>query len=158
NAAFQRRPGEMVSTPKVVAKWRSAFEKDPFDVPTEAKIDFLLKLNAAAMKAKGASFASSSVSFQNEQKYYASTDGSRTEQYIIRAHPQFTVTAVDRSAGDFQSRSSLPGPKCIGYEYLRKHDWLAEAAQAGEEAVAKLKAKPVKPGKYDLVIHPTNLW
>ena len=158
NAAFQRRPVEMVSTPKVSAKWKSAFTQDPFDVGAETKIDFLLKLNGAAMKAKGASFASSSLSFQNEQKYYASTDGSRIEQYIIRTHPQFTVTAVDRAAGDFQTRSSLPGPKCIGYEYISKHDWLAEAAQAGEEAVAKLKAKPVTPGQYDLIIHPTNLW
>jgi TldD protein len=158
NAKHQRRPVELVSTPTVTAKWRSAFEKDPFDLPTEPKIDFLLKLNAAAMKAKGASFVNSSVAFRNEEKFYASTDGSRIEQYIIRSQPQLTVTAVDRAAGDYQTRSSLPGPKCIGYEYLAQHDWLKEAEQAGEEAVMKLKAKPVAPGKYDLVIHPTNLW
>ena len=158
NAAFQRRPVEMVPSPKVVAKWKSGFEKDPFDVTIEPKVQFLLKLNEAAMQAKGASFVTSSMSFQNEQKFYASTDGSRIEQYIIRANPSFTVTAVNRSTGDFQTRSSLQGPKCIGYEYMEKHPWLDEAAQAGEEAVAKLKAKPVEPGKYDLVIHPSNLW
>lgn len=158
NAAFQRRPVEMVSTPAVTAKWRSAFAKDPFDLPTEPKIDFLLKLNRAAMQAKGASFVNSSLAFRNEQKYVATSDGARIEQYIIRSQPSLTVTAVDRAAGDFQTRSSLPGPKCIGYEYLDQHDWLKEAQQAGEEAVMKLKAKPVAPGKYDLVIHPTNLW
>jgi len=158
NAAFQRRPVEMVAAPKVTGKWRSNFERDPFEVATEPKIDFLLKLNAAAMKAKGASFVTSSLSFNNEQKFLATSDGSRTEQYLIRTHPSITVTAVDRAAGDFQTRSSLPGPKSIGYEYLAKHDWLAEATQAGEEAVMKLKAKSVAPGKYDLIIHPTNLW
>ena len=107
---------KVVKTPKAVANWRSAFQKDPFDVATDDKIQFLLKLNEAAMKVKGASFVSSGLSFQNEQKFYASTDGSLLEQYIIRSHPSFTVTAVNRSAGDFQSRSSLPGPKSIGYE------------------------------------------
>ena len=158
NAVFQRKPIEMVSTPKVGAKWKSAFEKDPFDVATEDKVAFLLKLNEAAMKVKGASFVTSSLSFANEQKYYASTDGSRIEQYIIRTNPSLTVTAVNRATGDFQTRSSLPGPKNIGYEYLENYPWLHEAEQAGEEAVAKLKAKPVEPGKYDLVIHPSNLW
>jgi TldD protein len=158
NAAFQRKPIKLVATPKVVAKWKSSFEKDPFDVPTESKVAFLLGLNQAAMKAKGASFVNSAVSFQNEQKFYASTDGSRIEQYIIRTMPFFTVTAVNRSAGDFQTRSNLSGPKNIGYEYLEKYPWLKEAEQAGEEAVAKLSAKPVEPGKYDLIIHPSNLW
>jgi TldD protein len=158
NAAYQPKPIKMVATPKVAAAWKSSFEKDPFDVAIDRKVDFLLSLNQAALKAKGASFVTSSVSFQNEQKFYASTDGSRIEQYIIRSHPAFTVTAVNRSTGDFQTRSSLAGPKNIGYEYLEKVPWLKEATQAGEEAVAKLTAKPVAAGKYDLIIHPTNLW
>jgi TldD protein len=158
NAVYQRKPIHLVSTPKVVATWNSAFAQDPFDVRADRKVEFLLKLNEAALKPKGASYVNSSLSIQNEQKFYASTDGSRIEQYLIRTMPSFTVTAVNRSAGDFQSRSSLAGPKAIGYEYLEQHPWLREAEQAGEEAVAKLSAKPVTPGKYDLVIHPSNLW
>src|SRR5207249_2292791 len=91
NAAHQRKPIKLVATPKVVASWKSAFKQDPFEVPTERKTEFLLKLNEAAMKAKGASFVTSGLSFQNEQKFFASTDGSRTEQYLIRTLPFFTV-------------------------------------------------------------------
>jgi TldD protein len=158
NAPFQRKPIQLVGTPKVVATWKSAFEIDPFDVAPNRKIEFLLSLNETAMKAKGASFVTSSLGFQNEQKFFASTDGSRIEQYIIRTLPFLTVTAVNRSTGDFQTRSTLPGPQTIGYEYIEKHPWLAEAEQAGQEAVAKLSAKPVAPGKYDLVLHPSHLW
>jgi TldD protein len=122
------------------------------------KSNFTSKLGETAMKTKGVSFVNSAVSFQNEQKFYASTDDSRIEQYLIRTLPFFTVTAVNRSAGDFQTRSNLSGPKTIGYEYLEEYPWHKEAAQAGEEAVAKLSAKPVEPGKYDLIIHPSNLW
>jgi TldD protein len=158
NAAYQRKPIKLVGTPAVKANWKSAFEKDPFEVPTDKKVEFLLALNEAAMKAKGTSFVNSGLSFQNEQKFYASTDGSETEQYIIRTMPRFSVTAVNRSAGDFQSRSSLAGPRTMGYEFLENYPWLKEAEKAGEEAVAKLKAKPVVPGKYDLVLHPSHLW
>src|SRR5215831_1277350 len=158
NAEYQRKRIKLVPTPDVSAKWKSAFEKDPFEVSTDRKIEFLLGLNEAGMKAKGASFVNSGLSFQNEQKFYASTDGSRIEQYIIRTVPFFTVTAVNRSAGDFQTRSALAGPRQMGYEYLENYPWLKEAEKAGEEAVAKLKAKPIVPGTYDLILHPSHLW
>src|SRR6185436_8507632 len=120
----------------------------PFDVPMDDKVQILLKLNETAMKTKGVSFVNSAVSFHNEQKFLASTDGSRIEQYLIRTQPAFTVTAINRTNGDFQNRRSLGGPKSIGYEYLERFPWQTEAQQAGEEAVAKLSAKPVVPGKY----------
>ncbi len=158
NAAYQRKPFSLAPVTKVEANWKSAFARDPFDVPIEDKIGFLLKLNEAALQVKGVNFINSAVFFANEQKFFASTDGSRIEQYIIRSAPQFTVTALDFLRGDFQTRRSLRGPQSMGYEYVEKEPWLAEAEQAGHEAVEKLKAKPVEPGKYDLVLHPTHLW
>src|SRR5687768_17670426 len=53
NSTIARRKIELVPTPKVVAKWRSSFERDPFDVPSEEKIAILLKLNEAALGVKG---------------------------------------------------------------------------------------------------------
>jgi TldD protein len=158
NAAHQRKPVTLVPTPKVVASWKSSFERDPFDVPLDEKIQFLLGINQTAMKVKGVSFVDSSVVFVNEQKFYASTDGSRVEQYLIRSSPDFGVTAVDSARGDFQRRNALAGPRGLGYEYLEKYPWKAEAEQAAHEAVEKLSARPVEPGKYDLVLHPSHLF
>src|SRR5688572_19322384 len=158
NSLYQRKRISLVPVDKVVTSWKNAFEKDPFEVSIDDKIQFLLGLNAAAMKTQGVGFVNSSMSFVNEQKFYASTDGSRIDQYIIRANPGFNVTAVNRASGDFQTRSALGGPQGMGYEYIEKHDWKREAQQAGEEAVMKLKAKSVEAGKYDLVLHPSHLW
>jgi TldD protein len=158
NSVFQRKRVRLVPARSVTANWKSTFEKDPFAVAIDDKIEFLLKLNERAMKTDGVSFVTSTMGWVNEQKYYASTDGSRIEQYIIRGNPGFTVTAVNRGTGDFQSRSSFGGPQGLGYEYMEKYPWLKEAEQAGEDAVAKLKGKPVEPGKYDLVLHPSHLW
>ena len=37
------------------------------------------------------------MQFVNEQKYFASTEGSHIEQSLIRSYPSFSVTAVDRT-------------------------------------------------------------
>ncbi|HYE15105.1 MAG TPA: TldD/PmbA family protein [Pyrinomonadaceae bacterium] len=158
NAAYQRKPVRLVPAKRVTAKWRSHFERDPFDVAIDDKIQFLMRLNETALKTKGVSFVNSGLFFVNEQKFLATSDGSRIEQYIIRSFPNFNITAVDRDRGDFQSRASYGGPSGVGYEYLTNYPWLTEAGQAAEEAVAKLKAKSVEPGKYDLVLHPSHLW
>lgn len=158
NSAFQRRKIEMVPTPKVVTTWKSSFEKDPFEVPVEDKTQMLLKINEAALGVKGVSFVNSSMAWVNEQKFLATSDGSRIEQYLIRGNPSFTVTAIDRSTNDFQSVNTLREGQAIGYEYMSKHDWVGEAREAGEHAVMKLKAKSVTPGKYDLVLHPSHLF
>lgn len=158
NAAFQRKPIQLVSSPRIVTSWKSAFEKDPFEVSIDDKIGFLLKLNETAMKTAGVQFVNSAMLFVNEQKFLATSDGSRIEQYLIRSFPSFSVTAINRASGDFQTRASFGGPQAMGYEYLEKYPWMVEAEQAGAEVVAKLKAKSVEPGKYDLVLHPSHLW
>jgi TldD protein len=48
NSVYQRKRVTMAPASKVVANWKSAFEKDPFDVAIDDKIQFLLKLNEQA--------------------------------------------------------------------------------------------------------------
>ena len=96
NSMFQRKRMKLAPVEPVVASWKSAFEKDPFDVPLNDKIQFLLTLNEMALKTNGVSFVNSSMRWVNEQKFLATSDGSRIEQYLIRGNPQFTVTAVNR--------------------------------------------------------------
>ena len=158
NSVFQRKPVTLAPVSAVTANWKSAFEKDPFDISLDDKIQFLLKLNGAALETAGVSFINSSMVWVNEQRFLATSDGSRIEQYLIRGGPRFNVTAVNRDNGDFQSRATLHGPQAIGYEYVETVPWIAEVERASEEAVMKLKARPVQPGKYDVVIHPSNLW
>lgn len=158
NSAFQEKPLRLTPVKKATANWKSAFRQDPFEVPIDKKTKFLLKINDTALKVKGVSFVDSSAYFFNEQKFFASADHVRVQQYLIRTAPFFNVTAVDAAKGDFQERRSLGGPRAVGYEYLEEYPWLEEAERAGHEAVEKLKAKPVEPGSYDLVLDPTHLW
>ena len=66
---------------------------------------FLMKLNEAALAVPGVTFVNSQILFIDEQKYFASTEGSRITQRLVRTYPQFTTTATDRASGDFQTRA-----------------------------------------------------
>jgi TldD protein len=158
NRAAQGSPIVLAPVKAYKDTWQTPVTKDPFRVPTENKIALLLAINAAALQVKGAAFCTSNMNFVKEEKQFASTEGSEIEQVVIRQAPSFTVTAVDRQAGKFKTRNALAEPIGAGYEWTESYPWLEEAATAAEQAVRKLSAKSVEPGKYDLILAPSNLW
>ncbi len=154
--------------------WKTPIEKDFKDVPVSEKVDLLLTANAAAMN-NGADFVNSALFMVNEQKYFASTEGSYIDQDIHRIWPTFGVTAIDKTANKFKSRQALSAPMGMGYEYMdglasekiagpaglqlyrNSYDIIEDATLAAKQAKEKLSAKSVEAGKYDLVLEPNHL-
>ncbi len=155
--------------------WATPIVRNAMEVPVKDKVELLMAVNSAAMKA-GASFIASRMFQVNEQKYFASTDGSYIDQDIHRIWTPFTVTAIDKASGKFRTRDGLSSPMGMGYEFLDarpehrfelpggvvmysdSYDIVADATAAARDAQAKLKAPSVKPGKYDLVLDPSHLF
>ena len=98
-------------------RWATPIRKNAMAVPIKEKVDLLLGVNAAAMKA-GADFFNSTLFLVNEQKYFASTDGSYIDQDVHRIWLPITATAVDKASGKFRTRNGLSAPMGMGYEYL----------------------------------------
>ena len=140
------------------ASWRSEFEIDPWTISIEEKADLLLRSNAEAMKAKNVAFVFSGMFFVRDERNYANTDGSVINQLAIKSWPLVQATAVSPDRTDFQNRTAATAPMGRGWEYIKQLDLVAKARQAGEDASAKLSAKPVDVGRYDLVLDPGNMW
>jgi TldD protein len=138
-------------------RWSTAYTIDPFDVPIEQKVDLLLRANAAALRAPNVRFVSSSMLFVKEEKSYANSEGTFTQQRAVRSWMPFTATAVSADRTDFQSRGEVIAPMGRGYEYLLEKKPEEEARLWGEQASEKLKAKSAAVGRYDLVLHPSHL-
>jgi TldD protein len=154
--------------------WKTPIKKDFKDVPVSDKVDLLLSANAAAME-NGANFVNSALFMVNEQKYFASTEGSYIDQDVHRIWPTFGVTAIDREAGKFKSRQAMSAPMGMGYEYMdglaseklqgpkglnlyrNSYDIVEDATLAAQQAKERLSAKSVDAGKYDLVLEPNHL-
>jgi len=158
NATLTSRKVELANADKAVTTWANPIKRDPFEVPLETKTAFLMSLNEAALAVTGVTFVSSQILFVDEQKYFASSEGSRITQRLVRTYPQFTTTAADRAAGDFQTRAVVDRARLMGYEYVEEYPWLKDAEKAGHEVVEKLKAKPAVPGRYDIVVDPSQLF
>ena len=146
------------ATPTPDGRYVTPHTIDPFTVPIEQKADLLIRANAEAMKVAGVKFVNSNMFFVKEEKNYANTDGTFTTQTVIRSWLPFAATAVAPDFSDFQTRTNVIQPMARGYEYLVAARPVEHAREWGEEAAAKLKAKAVEVGRYDLVLHPSHLW
>ena len=141
------------------ASWKSPYTTDPFEVPLEQKVDLLLKANAEAMKVPKVKFVNSILFFVKQERQFASTEGSVIDQTFLRTWPLFTATAVADDFSDFQNRQGVEAaPMGRGFEYVLSTDLVGNSRKWAEQAAEKLTAKPVEVGKYDLVLHPSNLW
>jgi TldD protein len=160
NRASMLKPVILAPTPgKQVGEWKSPIKVDPFTIPVADTVALLLEANAAALTVKGVRNVSSFVSFMREEKSLMTTDDTFVVQTIYRANPSMNITAVSADFSDFQNRSSTDlAPMGLGYEYLIDSKLKEKALMWGQQAVEKLSAKPVEPGRYDLVLHPSHLW
>lgn len=177
NSRLQLEPVRLAAVKGVgEVSWKTPIVKDWRLIPVKEKVELLLAANKAGIDA-GASFMRSQIFQINQQKYFASTDGSYIDQDIHRIWTPFTATAVDKTTGKFRSRQALGSPVGRGYEWLdakaedkiqaaggittlykNSYDIIEDARAAGRQAKEKLTAKSVEPGKYDLVLSPEHLF
>jgi TldD protein len=176
NAKVQTARVQLAPAPALgEVSWKTPIVKNAMAVPVKEKVDLLLGVNAAATKA-GASFVNSTLFVVNEQKYFASTDGSYIDQDVHRIWAPLEVTAIDKASGKFRTRDGFSAPMGMGFEYLdgaasgkttlpngvivygNSYDMEEDAIAAAKQAQEKLKAPSVKPGKYDLVLDPSHTW
>ncbi len=174
NSAIQQEPVQLAPEPgHGEVSWRTPIQQNAFEIPMEEKADLLLTANAAALE-NGANFVNSALFMVNEQKYFASSEGSYIDQDVHRIWPTMNVTVVDSNTGKFQSRNGLSDPMGLGWEYLvpsadetydgvvtrygKRYDIVADAAAAAEQAREMLSAPSVEAGQYDLVLDPSHLW
>jgi len=177
NARLQAEPVRLAPVKGVgEVAWATPFTKDWRTVPIKDKADMLIAANSAGMEA-GASFMRSMLFQVNQQKYFASTDGSYIDQDVHRLWSPFTATAVDKASGKFRTRDGLSSPAGMGFEffdakpehkvraaggvttlYNGAYDLIEDARAAGRQAREKLTAKSIDPGKYDLVLSPEHLF
>ncbi|MFD7923203.1 TldD/PmbA family protein [Streptomyces sp. NPDC059740] len=139
--------------------WVSAYEHNPFEVPDAEKTDLLAEFSGRLLAAPGVTHTDARLLTVQENKFYADTAGTSTTQQRIRLHPQLTAVSV-LPDGDFDSLRTLAPPVGRGWEYLAggHWDWDGELARMPELLAEKLRAPSVEPGRYDLVIDPSNLW
>ena len=138
--------------------WVSHYEIDPFDVTGEEKIARLADLNAQLLKSEIVSNATAFSMFVKEQKHYADSYGTSTTQQRVRM--QTAIEAFHVSDKGFESMRTLAQPAGFGWEWMGNSawNWDEEIAELPSLLAEKVAAPSIEAGRYDLLIHPSNLW
>jgi TldD protein len=157
NAAIQRRPVQLAPVPAHRDRYVTPHKRDPFDIPVQEQLAFLQGVHDAAAKVKGVRTMNSGLVFRTEDKYFASSEGSSIQQWILQTAPTFTATAVDFASRKSKSRSFQVRPVTAGYEHVEGSGMLERAEQLANEAVEHLAAPSVEPGVKDLILMPSHL-
>ncbi len=159
NRAAQRRPVELAPAEvEPDGVWRSPIRIDPFDIPIEEKVEYLFQANEVALAEQHVRVVTSNLRFLREEKFYANSEGTVTDQVIYQSYPTMSVTAVSEDGSDFQSRNSTDIPPLgLGWEHVLDSDLVGLAPRFAAEAAEQLGARSVEPGRYDLILLPSHL-
>jgi TldD protein len=160
-AAMTSRPIELAPEPTYPdVDWISAYEIDPLTVPLTDKVDLLSDWTQKLLAADIVQHASGTLQQVVENKFYTDLSGTMTTQQRVRLQPTVEAYGSDEKTGVFDSMRTIAPPVGRGWEYLvgDGYDWSTELAELPDLLAEKLAAPSVEAGRYDLVIHPSNLW
>ena len=158
-APLNTEPVTLADEPVYTDTYVSSYEIDPFAVAENEKIDFLLGLNDRTLGSKLIDRVTSHLLLVREQKYFASLKGSRITQQRVRVKGDLTAVRIDKSTGAFETMGNAAPPVGRGWEYFTTgYDWLKDADEIPALLEQKMSSPSIKPGRYDIVVDPTNLW
>jgi TldD protein len=158
SATCRQSPVTLLPEPTHKATWKSPCEVDPFTVSVEKKITTLLDAAKVMLAVPGITLATGELTFIREEKFFASSEGSRIKQEFIRSGCWIQANATN---DDDQQRRSWPQQygqqELAGWEMVEKWDLVGNAQKIAEEAVALLSAPQCPQGEMDLVLDSSQL-
>ncbi|UCC68017.1 MAG: TldD/PmbA family protein [Armatimonadota bacterium] len=143
----------------VQAEWSSQYEVDPFSLPLEKKLAFLLEADKIMREVPGLDVATGELNFVREEKWFASSEGAEIVQTRIQSGG--SIEALAQGNGEVQRRSypsSLDGDNANrGFEFVERMNLPANARRTAEEAVALLTADPCPSKTTTLILEGSQL-
>jgi TldD protein len=158
SARVARQPVRLAPAPALVGDYRTLVQRDPFEVSLDAKADLLMHTDAAMARVPRVTVREASLEFVREERYFASTDGSRLAQTIIESGGG--LDAIATSDTEVQTRS-FPNSfgrhqLCAGWEAVEAFDLPGNAERIAEEAVALLTADVCPSGRMTVILDGTQ--
>lgn len=142
-----------------IARYETPYEIDPFEVPLEKKLDYLLWANDVLKKHPNIKTAKCALDFYKTDKTFLNTEGSVIVQRITESGGFLEATAV---LGNETQKRSYP---CAhhsqlaqaGYEYVKSLDLVGGAEKARDEAVQLLRAKELPASDATIILESSQL-
>jgi TldD protein len=138
SALAKRSDVVMAPEDAYVDSWQSPFRKDPFEIPLEAQLELLLKVDAEMRREKGVTLTETDLQFRKIDSWFASSIGSKIHQRKVISGCGMVATSYQ--GDEIQKRSypnSFGGQHALqGYELVEEMDLVKHAPRVAQEAVA----------------------
>ena len=125
--------------------WQSAYERDPFEVSLEEKLEYLLAADAALRGDPRIVRSAARALAVRTDKAFASTEGAACTQLLIETGAGISAVASDGTELQIRGYPSAHGgghTAAAGWEHALATDLVANASRVSEEALALLSAPP----------------
>ena len=139
--------------------WASPVAIDPFDVADSELLELLQARSARLLASPAVQHVDGHVRASRDLTYFADSNGTDTLQQRTRISSGLNAFHVGEQR--FDDMSTCAPPAARGWEYVLgdgSWDWDSEVAHLPDWLAEKVVAPSIEPGRYDLVIDPTNLW
>jgi TldD protein len=140
-------------------EWSSPCEIDPFAMPLDEHLEFLMGIDETLRSVEGITLAEANLNFRRYEQWFYSSEGAAIHQTRHVTGGGFDVYSF--AGSEIQKRSypnSFGGQyQNRGYELVKELDLPGNAKRIAEECVALHKADPCPQGRMDLVLDSAQL-
>lgn len=139
--------------------WASPVQVDPFEVTDAEVLHVLRERSGRLLASRDVQRVDARFGAARDITYYADSAGTDVLQQRTRVSSE--ITGFHIAEGQFDDMTTCAPPAARGWEYVAGNgtwDWDDELAQLPGWLAEKAGAPGIEPGRYDLVIDPTNLW
>jgi TldD protein len=142
-----------------IASWQSQFEKDPWSIPLDRKIEHLLQATDRVRSDPRIHQVSGDISSYRQEKTLATTAGSFIEQTTTEMGGGIEALAI---VGNEFQRRTYPNPfggdfQAAGWEFIESLDLQKKALEIRDQALALLSAPKAPAGRFDLIVGSAQL-
>jgi TldD protein len=159
SAKVKQQPLRLAPEKPCTAEWTTPFKIDPFTISIEQNLSLLSQVDQELRSVKGVTLAETSMNFHREEKWFASSEGSKIHQTKYSTGAGFAVYAF--AGNDIQKRSyptSYGGQwQSKGYELISELEVVENARRIAEECLALHKADQCPEGAFTIILDSSQL-
>jgi TldD protein len=151
--------GPLASVEPARGHWSCAYERDPFAVSLDDKLELLFAAEAALRGDPRIVRSEAECASRRVRTAFASTDGAACTQVRVECGAVIAAIALDGDELQVRSYPSAHGGSaaCAGWEHVLGFGLVAHAPRVAAEALELLSAPPCPPGRATVVLDGDQL-
>jgi len=148
-SASLSEPIELADEPVYAdAIWVSSYDQNPMEYSEAARLEVLADWSQRLLISPAVDHVYAKLRTAQENKFYADSSNTVTNQQRVRIYPQLMAISLGRSDTSFETMRTVGPPAGRGWEYVNGvgWDWDAELAQLPDLLAEKARSPSVAAG------------